>query len=127
MTYKVADGWNNAAGLADLDPQPRTPGMLEDERRRSVGRSGQFGGLYTELRYSVLDVDEYTALCTDLGVLNAATNEVTMRLLTRDRDVEADYNCIVEAPQNEVDTQFSLSFYRDVVFNVIIFQEAEAP
>ncbi|MFA4973750.1 MAG: hypothetical protein WC683_14155 [bacterium] len=78
MTYQVADGHNNAAGYADIDPQPASDGIQTP--RRSYTASGVYddGRQYIVLRWNVLTDTELTTVLTAFGLADAITNEVTV-------------------------------------------------
>lgn len=83
MPYQVAIGLNNAAGLADMAPQPRTPDPLDaTEVVWSSDRSlVPIGANTLELQWTALSNTQKSALLTAFGLSETArTAAVTVRI-----------------------------------------------
>lgn len=117
MTYQIADGHNNAAGLANVTTQPACEGIRYP--RETIAANGDVfedGAPFVEWRYGPeLHEDTYAALLTQFGLSSAKTNEVTVRTTqSANRDTFANYNGLIVRPQ----PLYRRGFYRDVVFVV---------
>jgi len=126
MTYQIATGHDNAAGLADVTPQPASPGILYP--RRVYAASGDVyedGTPYTLWGYKdILPADEYAALLTAFGLASAVSALVTVRTVAgEDRTTFANYNARVIKPRNGDTAKFANGFWHDVVF---VIRELEA-
>lgn len=106
MPYQFAAGYNNAAGLADLDLankgitwQPRMTGL-------SVGRRLQTGdGHIVErgmksciLQFGFLNEAQYTAFLTQTGLDSAVSVECTLRMPNNADRSFTNYNAILVRP-----------------------------
>lgn len=115
--YEVADGYNNAAGLAALTPQGATPNGLKYPETDWFGSGGAEvnGELQTELVWNDIDVTDYNTLRTQLGITDTAiSNLVTIRLRTN-TDTFANYNAIVVDLQTWQRTPIGRSDFRVLV------------
>lgn len=119
MPYQIADGHDNAAGLATIDPQPASEG-LQYPKRRVAGDGTEYndGSAFTIWRYrGVLSTTQYSALLTAFGLSSALTNEVTVRTLHgAARTTYSNYNATIVKPFNP---RFERGFWRDIEFRVI--------
>lgn len=85
--YKVADGYNNAVGLALLNPQPAAPSMLKHAELAYAadGSAYPYGYLQTTLVWNTLTRTEYNTILTAFGLsLTVKANEVTVSVLKND-------------------------------------------
>jgi hypothetical protein len=114
--YRIADGHNNAAGLADVTPQPASTGLLYP--RRVVALDGTVyddGAPYVVWRYTdAIPPDVYSSLLTQLGLASAIYNLVTVRTVSNAaRTTWANYNATIVRPS---DPKFRMGKDRDVEF-----------
>lgn len=119
MTYQIADGYNNAGGLADISIQPATNGLRAG--RRIVAGNGQVieDGFYTtELVYGYLTATQYTTLLSEFGLSGVVANEVTIRLPQNDGRAFANYNAIIIKPDMPSEARFERSKYLNIRFIV---------
>lgn len=117
--YQVADNFNNAAGLADLDPQPACPGL--DDGRVIIGGDGleyEDGVLPTSFDYGFLTYPDYDSLLDQFGLSDTVrSNQITVRLKRNSDRAFANHNAIVirPAPKNQggkyVNVRFVLKVY----------------
>jgi len=120
MAYQIADTHDNAAGLADVDPQPMSSGIQYPERRLALsGAAYEDGGAFTLWRFSILTPTQYDSLLTQFGLSSDAYNDVTVNTITNDRTTFANYNGTIVRPMMGEDAKFEMGFYHDVVFRVI--------
>ena len=116
MPYQAAIGWDNAAGLVDLTPQPASPSGFQFASRShaAAGDSYHEGEMVMDLTYT-LNEDRAT-LETQLGVsITVASSKVTLRL--PDNNYQwGNYNCWVEYPQGG--TRFNSQSWNQVVYRV---------
>jgi hypothetical protein len=122
--YAVADNWNNVAGLALLNPQPRNSGGLVLQGiQYAVLRDGGDGslaedGAFAEIYYVGLTIAERNSLDAQFGVATASTNQITVRLRVTDNDFD-DFNAIVKRPQNGKTAKRVLNGWRDVTYLLV--------
>ncbi len=114
MTYKIATGWNNEAGLADISVQPRMV-TLSPGRRQTAGDGLIYedGFMNASLDYGFLTVDDYEALLTEFGLTSAASAKVTVSLPQNIDRTFDNYNAIIirpEAPRFERGKWLDISF-----------------
>lgn len=117
-TYQVADGKNNAAGLADINPQPASPsGIRYGELRFSADGSASFHGYaYIDLVWNSLTRDQYNAVLTAFGLSQTvAHNAVTVKVRKND-DTFAAYNGDAVRLQNE---KRERPFWKDLTIRVL--------
>ena len=118
-TYQIAIGHNNAAGLADIDPQPRTPRLIPGRVVYAVsGLVYEDGGYRTQFIYDALGWDDYTALLTAFGLSSAKSALVTVRLRKDTDNSFANYNAIIERPTFDETAEARLSRLVNITFNV---------
>lgn len=94
MTYQVADGHNNAGSMADVTPQPATPGAIEYPQIRYPGSGDAVfhGEAYIDLVWTSLERDQYNTLMTQFGLSQTvASNQVTVAI-RQDDDTFGNYN-----------------------------------
>lgn len=122
MTYKWADGFNNAGGLIALNPQPATPVIKPGRLTESLDNS-VFGDGFdnTDLLYSQVTDTQFGSLLTQLGLsLSVRSNDGTISLPTNaDRTSFANYNATVKMLE---DPTYEKGFWNDVIFHVVIIE-----
>lgn len=93
MPYRIADGFDNEAGFADINPQPASEAVRYPELVYYGNGQAEFDGApYVELLWSGLSRTQYNALRTQLGVSDTvASNDVTVRIRLNDNTFD-DYN-----------------------------------
>lgn len=120
MTYKVAIGHNNTAGLTDITPQPRTPRLLPGEVIYAAsGLVYEDGAYTTRLLYNALSWSAYTALLAQFGLTSAKSAAVTLRLRKDTDNTFANYNAILVRPTFEDGAVAMRRKLRDVRFDVL--------
>lgn len=95
--YQIADGHDNAAGLATISPQPGVPDAVKFPETDFFGDGGAEvnGFQQLELVWTALTRSQYNTLRTALGVTDTViTNDVTIRIRTN-ADTFANYNATV--------------------------------
>lgn len=115
MTYQIADGHDNEAGLTIVTPQPACEGIFYPKDIISAsGDVYETGAAYCEWRFGPeLLETSYAALLTQFGLTIAKTNEVTIRTMSDPaRATFANYNALIIRPR----AKYQNGFYRDVVF-----------
>lgn len=101
MPYQRATGYNNAAGLADIDPQPAcpeiVPGLLRPNGNGSLVEDGYKSA---KLRWSRLTPAQLDDLYDDFGWSDTvASVEVTIRMKGNADRAFANYNAIADRPR----------------------------
>jgi hypothetical protein len=119
MTHKIADGYNNIAGLTALDPQGRTDGVMPG--RFTQGGDGHIyedGFPTLDLEYGALTETQLDSLLTQMGLTGTTrSNEVTIEApRNHDRQV-SNWNAIVSYPQLTRDGRFDRFFWRNIKFH----------
>jgi len=116
--FKIASGWNNAAGLVLVNPQPASPGVIDpDIRTDGDGDTYGYGSRFTEWRYGFLTVAQFTALMSSLGISrNVKSASVTIRtVLQDDYATYANYNAKVRLPEPDTGYLYRGGRYTNVV------------
>lgn len=117
MTYKWADGHNNEASLAELDPQPASPDGVRypDTRWAANGAAVPHGFAFVELVWNSLTRDQYNSILTAFG-LSASTysNDGTARIRLND-DTFANRNATAVYIQ---DAQRKIAFWRNLTIRL---------
>ncbi len=120
MTYQIAAGQNNAAGLTALTPQPASDGLLDAKTVYAVSRAIYGDGLFTIWRYTMLSETEYASLLTQTGLTSVRYAEVTVKTNAGgNRAIWSNYNAII---QRAVNPRYRRGFYRDVEFTVQLLE-----
>jgi hypothetical protein len=119
MSYKVADGYNNIAGLTELNPQGRSDGVMPG--RFTQGGDGHYyedGFPTMDVEYATLTESQLDGLLTRLGLTGGVrSHEVTIEApRNHDRQV-SNWNAIVLYPQLTRDGRFDRMFWRNVKFH----------
>lgn len=124
--FKAAQNWDNAAGLALVNPQPASPGVIDPDIRTG-GDATRYanGARFTEWRYGFLTVAEFTTLLSVLGISRTTKSaQVTIRtVLQDDYATYANYNAIANYPEPDTGYRYYGGRYMDVV---IAFTRLEA-
>ncbi|MHC4617383.1 MAG: hypothetical protein ACYTEQ_06475 [Planctomycetota bacterium] len=124
--FKVATGFNNAASLALIDPQPASPGVIDPDIR-VAGDATRYGNgaRFTEWRFGFLTVSQYTTLLASLGVSRTTKSaQVTIRtVLQDDYATYANYNAVANNPEPDTGYQYYGGRYLNVI---IAFTRLEA-
>lgn len=117
MVYQIAIGFNNAAGLFTVEPQPRSNGIftMAQEIYAISGKVYEDGYLYTEWIYSMMTEEEYSDFNSDIGLDDEKSIEVTIRTVTNYNDrAFANFNGIIVRPKTLV-YQY---WWQNVVFRI---------
>lgn len=120
FTYQVADTFDNEAGYANLDPQPRCEG-IQYARRVDVQSHAVYNDApYADLIHAQggnqgLTTAEMNALFTSYGVTSTTSNDITVTLPGDDRAAD-NWNGTVSL----LSARFYNGLWRDVVFRVIL-------
>jgi len=95
--YRIADGHDQEASFADINPQPASEAVRMPELVYYGNGQAEFNGTpFADLVWSGLSRAQYSALRTQLGVSDTvASNDVTIRLRLNS-DSFGNYN----APRN---------------------------
>lgn len=117
MSYEIAAGWDNEAGLVEISKQPRLITMAAGRRQTAGdGLIYEDGFLTASLEYGFLTPAEYDTLLGEFGLSSAASAKVTIALPQNEDRVFTNYNAIIirpEAPRFErglwLDVSFSLT------------------
>lgn len=122
MTFQVAQGHDNTAGLTDLPLEPRFSGILHP--RVVIAASGQKyydGQPYAELRWDFMRKSTYETLLTLFGLSDTTLSApVTVRLLKNDFITWANYNAIALLP----DMGRQIEHERGKFLNIVIVLRA---
>ncbi len=105
--YAVAAGYNNAASLATLTPQPRLARPLAAAELNYYGTgAAQFNGqISTTLEWTAFDPAERNSILSQFGLsLTVASAEVTVRI-NWNRAAFANYNAVAVYSPSERPTQ----------------------
>lgn len=124
--YEVATGFDNSGSLAKLDPQPASPGIASNDRKHSVALTPYDAGQYTTLEYNgALPVDDLVSVLSQLGLTNAISSEVTLRL-NSDVRTWTNKNCVIIKPQPYEDMSFQrgAGWYNKIIFYVHVLGDA---
>ena len=115
MSYQIAIGYNQAASLADVDPQPSSPGVQATRRYMALdGHAYNDGADTAAWVFTALSESEYSSLLTAFGLTSAVSAEVTVKTTKHDRS-EANYNAIIIRPPR---LRFEYGAYRNVEFRL---------
>lgn len=123
IIYKVAIGYNNSGGLAALNPQPLSRGIMWPERRYSpTGKAKSQGTPFTELEYSQIEASTCNSLLGQLGLTATVaslveSSEVTLQIIENTR-VALICNAIVDLPESAKTMKWKMGFQNDVTFLV---------
>lgn len=114
MSYEIAAGWDNEAGLVEIAKQPRLVTMTPGRRQTAGdGLIYEDGFMTAALEYGFLTPAEYDALLTAFGLSSAASAKVTIALPQNEDRTFAHYNAIIirpEAPRFERGLWLDVSF-----------------
>lgn len=121
MTYQLADGHDNAAGLAAVTPQPACEGIFYP--KEIIAASGivyNSGMPYCVWKYGPeLPEDDYNSLLNQFGLASAKTNEVTVKTISdAARSAYSNYNATIVKPQ----PRYQMGFYKDVAFVIKLLE-----
>jgi hypothetical protein len=99
MTYQIAAGHDNEAGLTAIDPQPRMS-QLAPGRRQVAGNGMVYedGFETATLDYGYLTKVQYDALLTAFGLDSAASAQVTIRVPRNSDRTFQNYNAVIVRP-----------------------------
>lgn len=96
MPYQVADGYNNAGGLATLSLQPKSepmqPGIIRTNGEGVVIEDGKPTQTW---RFSFITYSDYETVMTELGLLTARSGKKTIRSRQNSDGEFANYNAIL--------------------------------
>jgi hypothetical protein len=124
--FKYASGWNNAAGLQLIDPQPASPGVIDPDIR-TAGDATRYGNgaRFSEWRFGYLTEAQFSAINATLGISNTTKSaKATIRTVSQDDyKTYANYNVIVNLPEPDTGYRYYGGRYIDVVY---AFTRAEA-
>lgn len=117
-TYQVADGYDNEAGFANVNPQPMSEGIKATRRSHGGDGSVYDEGKYVELVFTMLpDVTTYQSVLNQFGVQSALTNAVTVKV--RDETLAfVNMNGTAVRPEPGRDMSWSRYFPRNVTILV---------
>lgn len=118
MSYQIAAGWNNAAGLADVNTLGPVGGEKLNMPRAfplvNAGTRRYRGDLTSTISGTVVQRWDFTAAYYDqyiyvketfCGTGRTYSGKVTIRTRLYDTDTYANYNAVLEVPfQSEIDT-----------------------
>lgn len=123
MTYQVADGHNNAAGLATMTKQPKCEGIVPGRRIRTLGRTVYEDGYSSAvLVYTMVTSADVETILTELGIFSAVSNDITIRLPRNgDRDF-TNYNATAVQPEWVREGRYKQGFYEDVEIPLIFME-----
>lgn len=117
--YKLAAGWNNAAGFALLDPQPQgiqqqvTPGLVRD----ALDGSNAEDGLHFPLFWQAMSKATLTSLLTQCS-LSTSVSYARVTLSLKRFDAYVSYNGVIHRPVFGKTMKRGLNGWRDVTFLV---------
>ena len=119
MTLKIADGYNNIAGLVELAPQGKTPGVMPG--RFTMGGDKHIyedGYPSLDIEYEALTDAQLNTLLGQAGLTGTTrSNEVTIEApRNHDRQV-SNWNAIVRYPELTRDGRHDRFFWRNVKFH----------
>jgi hypothetical protein len=116
---KVADGYNNTAGLAELTPQGKTLGVMPG--RFTQGGDGHIyedGFPSLDIEYDALTDDQLNVLLGQMGLTGTTrSNEVTVQAPRNHDRQDSQWNAIVQYPQLTRDGKHDRFFWRNVKFH----------
>src|SRR5258708_34818258 len=100
MAYQFAAGYNNTGSLANIVPQPNTPGYTWPAYIDATDGSGFNDGFgMTDLTFTLLQISEWIALNTQLGLTDASPSaQGTFRLKDAPSRAFHNYNGIIKRP-----------------------------
>jgi hypothetical protein len=124
MAFQAVTNHDNAGNLADVSPQPYTPGLQYPEVRFNAGGGADRHGLaYFEWHYGFMTRAQFAAMQTQLGLSESTKSaNVTVRtLINSDFQTFANYNAKAINPEADQGYKFEGGMYQDVVwrFNVV--------
>ena len=117
---QIAPGYNNAPGLATIQPQPMEFGLLEMERRYSpFGPAYQVGKPWTMWKYGPqLPPSDYNTIIATIGTLTGSSRLVTVRTLLDDRITYGNFNAIIDIPFRPSEGDWSMAYWNGLVFTL---------
>lgn len=91
--YQVAPGNNNAAGLANINPQPATPALLEIEVEwYGNGLAENYGFESATLVWTAVSYSEKVAILTQFGLSYSVPSAYVTVTLRRDGNTWVNFN-----------------------------------
>lgn len=117
--YKIAAGWNNAAGLALLDPQPQgiqqqvTPGLVRD----GLDGTNAEDGPYFPIFYQAMSKATLSSLLTQCS-LSTSVSYARVTLSLKRFDTYSNWNGVIHRPVPGKTMKRGLNGWRDVTFMV---------
>lgn len=121
MPYRIADAFNNAAGLADLNPQPASYG-LDGRSVSAISGAVYVDATFVVFRYAkLLPAADFASLLTQTGLsFTVRYNEVTVAVNAGgNRETFSNWNAIIQLPRYP---RYEKGFYRDVEFLVQLLE-----
>ena len=123
-THQIADGWNNQAGLTDLNPQPFSEGIRPYTELGGFDGSIDESDLYDEwVCGEEVDWPTYASFNTQCGLSRAVTvNDVTIR--TIHQGVWVDANATIQRPNPKRVHRLlgDNELFEGVVYKIIIWE-----
>jgi hypothetical protein len=117
MSYSAFQGWG-AGSHTELDPQPRSPGILYNVVEAASGAKYDDGFGFTELQYDFLTRDEYDAINTIFGVTTARSAKITAMIRAQEDDTDASDFIEVWAWVEKPQPNYRSGFHRDLVYKL---------
>ena len=116
MTYKLAQGWNNAGSLSDVTPQPRSLGILAGRRTQAGDRVIYEDGFRSvKWQWGFLTIDQWSALLTQAGLGDGTPSAKVTISTPRNYDrAFTNYNAVIVMPNLPDETRFEMSVFQDI-------------
>ena len=121
MPMQFAQGQDNEAGLAVINPQPFCAGAIPSKRIITPGGAVyEDGQLYAELVYSSIPPSTYGSLLTFFGLASVLYADCTITLPNDTFSGFVTYNGVIVKPQKERDSRLrsAAGFLQNVLFLV---------
>lgn len=100
MAYEIVVGWDDSAGLVELDPQPATPdGMLYPEVTPFPMGYGYNGRPYIDVTWNAADRDQYNDILTAHGLSDTVASAECTAMIRKNDNTFADANVIANYTQ----------------------------
>lgn len=117
VAYEAYQGWLTGS-YTELDPQPRSPGLLSLVVEAASGQKYDDGFPFTELQYDALTRTEFAAINSILGLTSVRAAKVTIKVREQESDTDASDFVAVRAWVEKPQPNYRSGFHRDLVYKL---------
>lgn len=125
MTYKIAQGWNNAGSMNDVTPQPRSLGIVAARRTQTGDRTIYEDGFRSvKWLWGYLTIDQWSDLLTQAGLGDGTPSAKVTISTPRNYDrAFTNYNAVIVMPPLPDEARFEMSVFQDIAFTLQSLEE----